>query len=130
MPGLLNEVNDFGTSSIASVGNALIDIGNNGGNLASNAIGQLVSTLGSAGELLGFLAGGLFTTGGQVVNHLTSGVGGGLNNSGKVIGTSFKEYGNMLTKLGSQTVSVGGKTAASALNGSGHLTTRDYSWQG
>uniref|UniRef100_A0A8D8ZN94 Uncharacterized protein n=1 Tax=Cacopsylla melanoneura TaxID=428564 RepID=A0A8D8ZN94_9HEMI len=131
VPGLLNQVNEFGTASIGSVGNAAIDTANNLGNLVSNAAGQLVNTVGMAGELLGLLSGGLFTTAGQIVNHIGTGVGGALNSSGKTLGTSFKEYGGLFTKLGSQTLSVGGKTAASALGASGtHLSTRDYTWEG
>lgn len=126
VPGLLNEVNELGTSSISSVGNAVIDVSRNLGNIGSNAAGQLVNTVGMAGELLGVLTGGLFTTGGQIFSQLTGGIGSGLNQGGKTFGSSFKDYGSLFTNLGSGLPSVGGHTQASGAR----LSTRDYTWQG
>ncbi|KAI5707131.1 hypothetical protein M8J75_014846 [Diaphorina citri] len=132
VPGLLNQINEFGTSSLGSFGNAAIDAANNLGNLASNAAGQLINTLGMASELLGFLSGGLVTTTSQIASQIGQGVGGALNSTGKIVSSNFKEYSSLVSRLGSQTLSTGGKTAASALGASGnvHLSTRDYTWEG
>ncbi|XP_026678141.1 uncharacterized protein LOC103507496 [Diaphorina citri] len=132
VPGLLNQINEFGTSSLGSFGNAAIDAANNLGNLASNAVGQLINTFGMATELLGFLSGGLVTTSSQIASQIGQGVGGALNSTGKIVSSNFKEYSSLVSRLGSQTLSTGGKTAASALGASGnvHLSTRDYTWEG
>lgn len=104
-----------------SVGNMVTDIVPNVGNVGANAARQLINSVGILGQLLGSLTGGLVTNGGKIVEQLTSGLGGGFNESSKTFGNSFKEFGSMFGKLGSQTPSV---------KAAGHLSTRDYSWQG
>lgn len=117
VPGLMKQVNEFGTASIQSAGNAVTDAANNLGNIASNTAAQLVNVLGMGVELFGFLSGGLINTGGQVVHQVGSGVGGALKDSGKTVGNSFKEFSSYFHKLGSQTLSMGGNTQAGHLSG-------------